>query len=33
VIASPSNGTVEEICCQKGQLVHAGQLLCIVRTS
>jgi urea carboxylase len=31
VIASPGEGIVEEIRCQKGKLVHAGQSLCILR--
>ena len=31
VISSPCSGIVEEIRCKKGQLVHAGQALCILR--
>jgi urea carboxylase len=33
VIASPVSGIVEEILCTPGKLVHAGQVLIIVRNS
>jgi urea carboxylase len=33
VIASPIAGVVEEIRCIPGKLVHAGQVLVVVRTN